>query len=193
MNIRVITPPTQTPVSLEEAKAHLRVDHNDDDASIGSMINSAMSLAEQFLRRALCTQTLRYALPAFPSAGIVLPRPPIQSVVQVNYVTPMNEEVALLNLPEAPAYELDRFEDMLVPALGKSWPSTATHRTAVWIDYVAGYATSAEIPADIRHAILMTVGHFFANREDAITGTIAAALPKSSESLLWPHRHLALV
>jgi uncharacterized phiE125 gp8 family phage protein len=189
----IITQPTQTPVSLDEAKAHLRVDHPDDDAAIINMIKSATSMAEEFLRRALCTQTIKLAMPTFPSGSIVLPRPPIQSIVAVSYYTEDDLLASILNLPPAAIYTLDEYEYAAVLLPGKSWPATATHRTAAFVEYIAGYASPALVPEPIRQAILMTVGHFFANREDVITGTIAAALPRSAESLLWPFRHFAIV
>jgi len=193
LRFEVITPPTQTPVSLDQAKSHLRVDHADDDAAILAMIKAATSMAEEFLRRALCTQTIKLALPTFPSCSIVLPRPPVQSIVAVRYVTEDGLTATIANIDPDVVYELDEFEYLVVLRPGKSWPVTATHRTAAFVEYVAGYTSPELIPESIRQAILMTVGHFFANREDAITGTIAAAMPKGAESLLWPFRHLAIV
>lgn len=193
MRFEVTIPPTQTPVSLDEAKAHLRVDHPDDDAAILSMIKSATSAAEEFLRRALCTQTIKLALSTFPSGAIVLARPPIQSIVEISYYTDDNLLAVIGNFPPAQVYVLDEFEYSAVLLPGKSWPATATHRTAAFVTYVAGYTAPELIPPAIRQAILLTVGHFFANREDVITGTIAAAMPRSAESLLWPFRHLAIV
>lgn len=193
LRFEVITPPTLTPVTLDEAKKHLRVDHPDDDDTILAMIRSATSAAEEFLRRSLCTQTIKLAMPTFPAGAIVLPRPPVQSIVSVSYYTDDNLLVSILNLPPAEIFTLDAFEPAAVLLPGKSWPATATHRTAAFVDYIAGYASPALVPEPIQQAILMTVGHFFANREDVITGTIAAALPRSAESLLWPFRHLAIV
>jgi uncharacterized phiE125 gp8 family phage protein len=186
--------PTQTPVSLDEAKAHLRVDHPDDDATVAAMIKAATSAAEQFLRRSLCTQTLRLALREFPVGAIELPRPPVQAITAISYLGIAGGLWAtILNIDDGRIYEFDQHANAVVLLPNKSWPSTVTYRTSVTIDYVAGYASPAAIPDAIRQAILMTVGHFFANREDVVTGTIATALPRSAESLLWPFRHMAIV
>lgn len=42
----------------------------------------------------------------------------------------------------------------------------------------------------IKAAILLTLGHLWANREDVLTGNGAAAvqLPLGARPLLWPHR-----
>ncbi|MDZ7863379.1 head-tail connector protein [Acidovorax sp.] len=55
---------------------------------------------------------------------------------------------------------------------------------------------AAEVPptepvlvnAAIKAAILLLVGHLFANREDVVTGTIASNLPMGSRVLLQPYR-----
>jgi uncharacterized phage protein (predicted DNA packaging) len=41
------------------------------------------------------------------------------------------------------------------------------------------------LTADVEQAILLLVGHWYANREAVVVGTIAAALPLAVERLLW--------
>ena len=43
-------------------------------------------------------------------------------------------------------------------------------------------------PSDIIQAVLMIVGHFYANREAVAVGTIAGNVPMSAKMLLEPHR-----
>lgn len=40
----------------------------------------------------------------------------------------------------------------------------------------------------IRAAILLTLGHLYANREDVIVGLSAAEMPRGARDLLRPHR-----
>lgn len=40
----------------------------------------------------------------------------------------------------------------------------------------------------IRAAILLLIGHLFANREAVVTGTIATQVPMGVHALLWPYR-----
>lgn len=56
---------------------------------------------------------------------------------------------------------------------------------------VAGSAGTAPIVATaaIKNAILLILGHRFANREDVVIGTISSPLPNGSRSLLQPYRY----
>lgn len=41
------------------------------------------------------------------------------------------------------------------------------------------------LTSDVEQAILLLVGHWYANREAVAVGTIATAMPLAVESLLW--------
>ena len=41
------------------------------------------------------------------------------------------------------------------------------------------------LTADVEQAILLVVGHWYANREAVVTGTIATVIPLAVERLLW--------
>jgi uncharacterized phiE125 gp8 family phage protein len=57
------------PITLNEAKAHLRVFGTDDDGYITSLIAAARQSAESLTDRALLPQTWELALDEFPSIG----------------------------------------------------------------------------------------------------------------------------
>jgi len=78
--------PSEEPVSIEEAKAHLRVDIEDDDNLILNLITAARKKAETILKRSLITQTLIYYPDDWPDGDYIeLPLPPLQSVSSVTY------------------------------------------------------------------------------------------------------------
>ncbi len=82
------TSPAELPVSIFEARSHLRVDHSEDDALIAGYIaaaTDALDGRDGLLGRALVTQRWRLVLDAFPAGPIVLPLPPLRSVLSLSY------------------------------------------------------------------------------------------------------------
>lgn len=62
----LVTPPAAEPVSLAEAKAHLRVDISDDDALINALIVAARRSVELITGQRLMAQTWQYFLDRYP-------------------------------------------------------------------------------------------------------------------------------
>ena len=67
MPLNLITPPAVEPVTLADAKAHLKVDTTDDDALITALITAARARAEWHTGRALITQSWTLWLDAWPA------------------------------------------------------------------------------------------------------------------------------
>src|ERR1700742_1721990 len=82
MSLQLTAPPAVEPVTLAEAKAHLKVDTGDDDALIGTLITAARARVEWHTGRALVTQS--WILWRDPWASLVgVPLPPLQAVTAV--------------------------------------------------------------------------------------------------------------
>lgn len=190
-----VTPPAEPPVSLEEAKAHLRVDFGDDDFYVAALIEAATTHIDGWsgiLGRALVTQTWRQDLCGFPWDGVIrLPLAPVQAVTEISY---RNE--AGTNLILDPGVTTDVRADALGPFVrlrdGQSWPATARGDDAVSVVFTAGYGAPAAVPQAIRHAILLLVGHWHANREPVNIGNITSSLDFSVAALLAPFRRVGL-
>jgi uncharacterized phiE125 gp8 family phage protein len=182
MALRMITPPAIEPINLDEAKIHLRVDHNDDDALISSLISSARDYAERWTARAFITQTWELVIDEFPANEIELPLPPLRDVISIKYDDGAGAEQTL----STSEYEVDTVSQpgWVVPALG-GWPATFNGINAVRIRYNAGYGPSgnspedlgSDVPASIRSAILLQVGMLYANRESVVVGTVVNQVP----------------
>ena len=187
MRVRVIQEPASEPVSLSDAKLHLRVDGSDDDALISALIVAARQSAEHQTSRALITQTLRLTLDAFPSGsdGVELLRPPVQSISAVQYVDASGNTVTL----STTQYGVDTVSQpaWLLPVYGTAWPATRDQANAVQIDYVAGYGTAAAVPQAIKQWMLLAIGDMYASREATVIGTIAERL-SFFDQLLDPYR-----
>lgn len=190
----LVTPPAATPVSLAEAKAHLRIDGNDEDVLVTALIAAAVAHLDGWsgiLGRALVTQTWQQDLDQFPRDRIALPLAPVQSITSVGYRDTDGEEQTL----DSPAYVLTmRAGTTAVERTdGAEWPSTARRPDAVRVTFVAGYGNAAAVPADIKSAILLMVGDLYAHRETALVGNVAAVpMSITVEALLAPYRRIGV-
>ncbi len=174
------------PVSLAEAKLHCRVDTDVDDTLISGYISAAREAAEQYLWRSLITQTWVFTLDAFPAGAIELPMGKVQSVVIAYY-----DADGDLQTLDAAEYDtaLSESGSRVAPIAGGSWPATSARIGAVRITAVCGYgATASSVPAAIKSAIMLTIGHLYMNREEVVVGTIATQLPAGCQRLLDPYR-----
>lgn len=184
MNLRTITPPAVEPVSLETAKLHVRVDHNADDTLITSYIKSAREMGEGLARRAFITQTLELVLDVFPATrALKLPRPPLQSVTSVKYFDADNVEHTWTD------YEVDaRSEPGWL--IFRSVPSTGLFESgAVVVRFVAGYGNTADtVPDTFVQGVLLTVGHWYENREAVNVGNTVTEIPLGYRPLFLADR-----
>jgi len=186
MGLTQSTPPTTEPVTLAEAKLHLRVDHADEDTLISSLIAAARAWAETLLARQLVTATWQLTLPEFADA-IMLPRPPFLAISSIAY-TDTAGSAQSLSLGEYVTYLAD-VSTILVPPYGESWPSTRGFYDDVTIKYTAGYGAASAVPDWAKSAILLTLADLYENRETGIVGTIRTENP-AARRLLYPHRVL---
>ena len=188
----VVTPPAIEPVSLTEAKLHLRADVDDDDSLIESLIQTAREMVEGIARRALITQTWKYILDEFPDGDeLMLPLPPLQSVTTIIY----KDQGGASSTFAASDYivNTDTEPGKVVLAYGKSWPSTSLYPTgAVTVQFVAGYGDDpTDVPEKYRQAMLLLIGHWYENREAiATTGAVPKEVPMGVTALLWLDRNM---
>lgn len=192
MTRTLVTRPAVEPISLTEAKLHLRVDISNDDSLIQALILAAREMTEDILRRALITQTWDCILDEFPDGDeIVLPLPPLQSVASITYKDQDGDESTF----SADDYivNTDAEPGKVVLAYGASWPSTSLYPTgAVTVQFVAGYGdASTDVPQKYRQAMLLLIAHWYENREAiATTGAVPKEIPLAVESLLWLDRNM---
>lgn len=194
MGKALIIGPSLDPVSLAEAKAHLRVDIADDDGLIAGYILAARVHVEQHLNRVLIAQTWDYTLDyGWPSKTwkcerVTLPLSPVMSVTSITYVA-SDGSSQTLDPSQYKVVNLDTGETAIVPAYGASWPSARREMGAVVVRFVAGYGTQpGGIPEPIRQAMLLLIGHWYENREAVNVGNIVSELPLACSALLFPYR-----
>jgi uncharacterized phiE125 gp8 family phage protein len=179
----LVSPPLATPVSLAEAKAHLRVDFSDEDALISGLIQAATAHLDGWtgiLGRALMPQTWALSLDRFPAGAIGLPVGPVTFVVDVSYVDPDG----VTQVVPSGDFDVDiaPVEGWVIPRAG-GWPATLDMANAVTVRWQAG--TGA--PAPVKQAILLLVGHWYQNREPTAQGG-RPAIPLTVDALVAPLR-----
>lgn len=190
----LITAPAVPLVSLEEAKAHCRVDHDDENAILTGLVTAATSLLDGYsgvLGRALINQTWRVNLCSWPPCRIRLPLSPVSAISSIKYFDAANVERTL----NAANYAL--FEDAQSPYAGwasnASLPSLFEREDAIAVEFVAGYGDAPEdVPEAIRLAAKLLVGDFYENREASIVGTTAEELPFAVKALIAPFRRVGV-
>ena len=151
-------------VTLPEAKLHLRVDSADEDALIAVYITAAEQSAVSLLDRGVYVDgtALTAAKAAAPGA--------------------LDTACA--------AYDaaIEAAEAMTDDALQAAATQTAEN---AWLKACVTYRQTMDgmvVNDTIRAAVLLIVGHLFANRENVVAGVSVAQLPNGAEWLLQPYK-----
>lgn len=185
--VRVSVAPTAEPLSLVEARQHVRRDDYADDGLIAGLIMAAREHVEQITGRVLCQQTMVMTMDGFPRCQpILLPRGPIQSITTVKYINASG----VLTTWSGSEWQSDLYSNppRIEPAYGLSWPDARLVYGAVEVTFVAGYTGPELIPQSILQAMRLLIGHWYENRETVNVGNITSELDFTVKALLAPHR-----
>jgi len=191
MPATLLTGPASEPVSLDDMKAHLRVDHDDDDDLIAAAITAARSHVEATTRRVLIEQAWRIHLARWPRNRMLrLPVAPLIAVDEIRVRTGEGSPVVV----DPEHYVVDAASVPGRLALEADVPSPATRRMdAIEIDVTAGYgATAADVPSPLRHAVTMLVTHWYEHRGAVGESGAGDAVPLGFAALVAPYRVLSL-
>ena len=191
MALNLITAPTVEPITLQETKDHLRVDHSDDDSLISPLITAArmhFDGRDGILGRCLITQTWDYTINRFPVDDCIrLPLAPVASITSITYT----DSAGASQTFDSGSYSLNSDLDWLPRIdLGyeKTWSDTRDIPDAVTIRFVAGYGFPADVPDPIKQAMLLLIGHWYENREEVVLGVTPAIVPQAAKALIAPYR-----
>lgn len=189
MTAIVTTPPAQEPVTLEEARAHLRVSGTEEDTLILRLIAAARQHLERVARRALVTQGWRLYLDAWPPGRIIrLPVAPVQSVDSIMVYDGDGLPVAL----DAADYRLDGPAEPPRLRVVAAAPVGVSGFNGIEVEFTAGYGMDgAAVPPTLRQAILVLVAHWFDGRAAGFD-LATAGVPAGWSALLAPYRMLRL-
>lgn len=191
MFLKVTTPPATEPITLAEAKIHLRVDPDitDEDALIADLIVQSREYVEEATNRALITQTLEYTLDDFPldSQSIWLPKFPVTVVNSIKYL----DEDAIEQTLDASLFIVDISSDYDFARIAliddEVWPTTDDRIATVTIEFVAGQATEATVKRSIIGAMMLIIADSYENRQDSSMVSLTT-IPRSADKILRQFR-----
>ena len=179
-----VTGPAVEPISRIEAREHLRLDDDVDDAQVRAYVLAARIWAENYTGRALITRTVAQYLDAFSEVEqplwegwktgpnivnyqnfIELALAPAISVANIKYFTDDDTE----HTWAASNYYVDtvRSPARIVLRDGGSYPTSLRAANGLKITYDAGYgATPQLVPEPIRVAMLQYTAFLYEHRGD---------------------------
>jgi len=179
---QVITPASTYPVSLTEAKSHLKVDTTADDTYITSIIKAATQLSEEYTNRFFIDTIIDQTCSDFAQLQTLF-KSKVSAVAHVKYYDSDNS----LQTLSATIYDTQlQYEPSQIQlADDKSFPEITKRNDAVVARYTVGYGSAAsDVPEIIKQAILLTIGNFYQNRNSVVIGRIATELPMNVKWLL---------
>ena len=203
--LKVVTGPSIEPISRLEARDHLRLDEDLDDAQVRAYIKAARVWAENYTGRAFISRSMQYYLNGLIGYDdplwegfkdgpyievklrqIAIPISPVISVSSINYYS--DTDVAT----EWPVenYYVDTVSDVAKIVLrdGASYPSNLRNANGIEVNFTAGYGASPnDVPEDIRVAILQYMTFLYEHRGD-FERFPAPTPPAILRTLLNPYR-----
>ncbi len=155
--IRTVDPVAE-PVTLAEAKAHLRIDHGDDDDLLAGLVRAARQEVERSTGMALLAQSWRLVLDDWPQNGCVLVR--IHPLREVQSITAFGSE-GEGSVIDPDTYQVDAVSR---PARIHFTAPVAPLRAmnGLEIDFTAGFGEAGtDVPDPLKRAILLLVAHWY--------------------------------
>lgn len=168
------------PVTLAEARAHCRVLSTDEDTLITALIIAAREWVENFTGHILVQREVTQRLSCFRHPRLFAWPIADDATVTATYV---DSDGATQPLTGARLIFGNGWAE-LATAFGSTWPTSYGPAT---VTVEAGYATADDVPRSMKQAILLLVGHWFANRESVSDKPMTEA-PLTVEALCQPYR-----
>lgn len=176
--------PGAEPLALDEVKAHLRIEHDADDALLTGLIAAAREVCESFTGRALVTRGYSLYLDSWPAGGAVLPRPPLASVVRVNVYDADGAA------EEFGGWVADAASSPGRVLMTSAAPVPGREVNGIEIQYRAGYGFAPrDVPAALRQGMKQVVAHLYERRGEGGASALAAS---GALALFQPYRVMQL-
>jgi uncharacterized phiE125 gp8 family phage protein len=181
--------PVAEPVTLADARAHLRIAGEAEDGLIEGLIRAAREEVERATGLALLSQRWRLVLDRWPAgATVLMRRHPVRAVEDVTVYA-----------ADGAASVLDPADYLLDPVsrparLQFLRPLPAPRRmNGIEIDFLAGFGEAgSDVPDGLKRAILLLVAHWYEFRAAFDAGDQPVSLPSGYERLIAGWKELRL-
>ncbi len=182
--IRTVEPSAE-PVTLAEAKAHLRLDHSSEDGLLSGLIRAAREEIERTAGLALIGQSLRLALDEWPRHGTVtIPVHPVRAILSVTAYGPQGE----VSLVDPSSYQADTVSRPARVFFREAPPALRT-MNGIEIDFTAGFGEAGtDVPDLLRRAMLLLVAHWYEFRTAFGPKDQPVGYPAGCDRLIAPFR-----
>lgn len=188
-SIEVVTAPASEPLTLAQAKSHLRVDALDTagDDDIERLIKAAREKVENDAGSIrLINTVLKLRFDRFPTVvldgetTLYLPVNPIQSIASLSYYSTTGTLTAHTNYIS----DLYSVYPCIIPTPQTSWPTHQDRPGAVVLQGTFGYGSSrTDVPAKLIYAMQLLIGHWYEHRE-AVTERQMHEVPQAYTALI---------
>ena len=164
MSWQITAQPATEPITLVEAKSHLRVTFADEDTYINTLITSARKYCEAYCNRVFITQTWRQNENAW-AYPIKLMVNPVISLTSLKYIDTNEAQQTITD--DTNNFQKDFNSDVakIYSGLVEAFPAIGISINPIEIITVCGYGAASDVPDDIKHAIKLMVSHLYENRD----------------------------
>lgn len=170
----------EEPISLADMKQHLRVDIDDDDTYILSLIKAAREYCERTTDHILVQRQITKSFDYFKHVMELAYRPMV-SVDEIKYIDSNGDE----QLYEGARLNALTWPARIEPIMGEAWPSTWLFNP-ITITFTAGY-DEGTVPETFIQAIKLLVGQWYESRVNTIVGAATNEMPLAVKALLHTH------
>ena len=180
----ITTASTVALFTTSEAKTHLKVDTTADDTLIDNLIKAARESAEEYTNRYFIDTVITQHGDKWSDLDVLFKSPISRNTsTSVRYY---DEDNTIQTLATS-VYIQDTIVEpsRITLNVDQSFPNLADRIGAVQCTYTVGYGTTAsDVPEAIKQAVLLTIGHWYENRQTVVVGRSVSEIPMAAQYLL---------
>jgi uncharacterized phiE125 gp8 family phage protein len=162
--------PDSEPLTLLEAREHLKISGSSQDNEIARFVKAARGVVERYLNRALITQEWDVYFDCWQEK-LLLHYAPLQTVDAVKYFDSTGTE---RTLPTSAYWVTKSDPACIVRAYDSTWPELQSGRPdVIKVEITTGYGDSgSSIPEEIKDAIKIVLTDLYDNRGSVVIGSV---------------------